>query len=232
MEATAVPGWLVFLPAALGVSGLALVSLLLVRRARDRRARESCMSRLSVAYNRNVVMLSLSELLDQLAKQPCKKRFIMLCGAQGSGKTTIGEGLAARGFRYLSMDKMVEVEPSLAMMYQELHCRFFTEFEAALKRGDNIVDDNQNISRSERSRALKVVRAAGYRDIVLVHLNVPLDVCLKRNASRADPVPEWIVEERWQKLSGEERPSPAEAPLIRVAPLDNEMRQCTMYLLP
>lgn len=232
-EAVVISGQLPFLLAvALCAGALLMLGALRLAKLRKRRVEESCMSRMSVAYSKNVVTLSLQELLDHLSKKPCKKRYIMLCGAQGSGKTTIAEELAKRGFVFLSMDKMVEDEPILATMLQRLHAQFFGAFEAALARGDNIVDDNMNVARSERAAALKMVRAAGYSDIVLVHLNVPLETCLERNAGRRSAVPEWILRRCWESLAGAERPSPAEAPLIRVAPLDNEMRQCTMYLMP
>lgn len=208
---------------------IAGVTYMLVK-ARRKEARDSCIARMSVAFDRKEVVLSLDELIDHLAK-PGKKRYIMLVGAQGSGKSAIAEKLASRGFFYLSMDKMVDDEPSLAMMYQVLNQRFYAQFDAALKRGDNIVDDNLNVNREARTDNIKRVRAAGYRDIMIVHLQVPLAVCQERNAGRLRPVPEHIVERTWQSLAGGDRPSPVEGPLVRVQPEDNDLRRCTMYVV-
>lgn len=200
-------------------------------RSKRKQARDSCIARMSVAFDRKVVVLSLDELIEHLAKSPGKKRYIMLVGAQGSGKSAIAEKLASRGFFYLSMDKMVEDEPSLALMLQMLNQRFFAQFDAALKRGDNIVDDNLNVSREARTDNIKRARAAGYRDIMIVHLEVPLAVCQERNAKRLRPVPDWIVERSWTSLRGNDRPSPIEGPLVRVQPEDNDLRRCTMYVV-
>ncbi|MBY0552567.1 MAG: ATP-binding protein [Candidatus Obscuribacterales bacterium] len=217
--------------AVLVLVGAIAAAIFLVVKARQRRLRDSCLARLSIAFDRKTVVLSLQELVADLTKAPCKKRYIMLVGPQGSGKSVIAELLASRGFFYLSMDKMVDEEPSLALMLQHLNQRFFAQFDEALKRGDNIVDDNLNVTRDERSDAIKRVRAAGYRDIMIVHLEVPLSVCQQRNAARLRPVPEWIVERCWNSLAGIDRPSPIEGPLVRVQPEDNDLRRCTMYLV-
>lgn len=203
----------------------------MVVQSRRKEARDSCIARMSVAFDRKTVVISIDELIEHLVKNPCKKRYIMLVGAQGSGKSAIAEKLASRGFFYLSMDKMVDDEPSLALMLQALNQRFFALFDAALKRGDNIVDDNLNVSREARIDNIKRVRAAGYRDIMIVHLEVPLSVCQKRNAGRVRPVPEHIVERTWNSLATGDRPSPIEGSLVRVQPEDNELRRCTMYVV-
>lgn len=98
------------------------------------------------------------------------KQFILLVGAQGSGKTTYCvEKLA--GCTRVSQDEQGKA--------------YRARLEEALARGDPlVVVDRTNRSRSQRGELLELARTQGYRTRI-VWLNADRETCLERTKARA-----------------------------------------------
>ncbi|HEY9775963.1 MAG TPA: ATP-binding protein [Planktothrix sp.] len=165
---------------------------------------------------------SRSELV-RLLSQGAASRFIQLVGAQGSGKSTLAKHLRSQGgFSRLSMDKVLKHEPYLAYTPELLAERFYQLIKEALQRGENICDDNLNCSRSARSKSLRLAREAGYTDIVIIHLDMPLEHCLRQNRKRVKEAPDEVLRRAWQRLQEEPVHKPKVGELIRLRPAEKE----------
>jgi predicted kinase len=152
-------------------------------------------------------------------------RFILLVGAQGSGKSTLAKLLRESGkFNRLSMDKVLKHDPLLAYQPEMLIDRFYELLQAALDRRENICDDNLNCKRSARSKTLRRVREAGYKDVVVVHLDMPLEHCLSQNRTRLKEAPDEVVRKIWQQLQQEPVHKPKVGQLIILRPGSSEGR--------
>ncbi len=148
--------------------------------------------------------------------------YVMLVGLPGSGKSTLAKALAQLGFRLLSMDDMVAKRPLLAVFWSTLETLFQSKYRKALKEQVNIVDDNLNVNPDTRLDLLKQAREAGYGTVLIVFVDTPLEVCLARNAIRADPAAEWDLERVWQDLHGKGLPTAREAELLTISPNPEE----------
>jgi predicted kinase len=81
----------------------------------------------------------------------------------------------------------------------------------------DVVVDNTNRNFKQRQPILDRAKAAGYADIRLWLLDVPLATCLQRNAKRERTVPEEIVTSYYNQLR-KERPSRTEGELVILRP--------------
>lgn len=172
-------------------------------------------------------ILTWAQLIAYLTEPPKTKRLIIACGVQGSGKSTLSKALALAGFERICLDKAVKNQPWIFYNLEFHHWRFL---KAAFQRGANVVDDNLNLDSKHRAQVIKYARKWGYSDIIIVHLDTPLDVCLYRNQSRErHHVQEADIREAWERLNNGGRPSAAEANLIRVEPSkddDISLKRC------
>lgn len=84
-----------------------------------------------------------------------------------------------------------------------------------MKEGKRIADDNPNLQAAGRSKVLKLAAAAGY-DIVLVHMDTPLEICLARNSGRSRVVTDCAVLEMWRDFNKYGLPRPSEGRIIRI----------------
>ena len=149
--------------------------------------------------------------------------YVMLVGVHGSGKTTIADALHERGFKRLSMDRMVTKHPILGLHWRALEAKFQEKLRRRLALKNNIVDDNLNSKPSERLAVLEQARVAGYERVAIVFVDTPLAVSLRRNLARPDRAPDFVVEQLWAKLHTSCKPTTAEAELITLEPDAEEM---------
>jgi predicted kinase len=149
------------------------------------------------------------------------KRIVLLVGVPGAGKTTLAQRLIDRGYRCFNADAIRqelfgdagdqrEPEKVFELFYQRL--------EAAMAAGDDIVIDNTNINTKHRSPILQRAIKAGYTDIQLWILDVPLETCLERNRCRSRAVPDDIVVNYFNTLQGHGKPRKHEGKLVVVRP--------------
>ncbi|MBS2002548.1 MAG: AAA family ATPase [Candidatus Obscuribacterales bacterium] len=153
------------------------------------------------------------------------KRLILLVGIPGSGKTTLAKKIVEKGFHCLSADPIREELYGNAAEQgdkEEVFRIFFERLEDALSKELDIIVDNTNLNPRQRKPLLERAQKAGYTDIQLWLLDVPLDVCLKRNASRERVVPDDIVANMFMELNRSGRPQRSEGKLAIIRPGNDE----------
>jgi len=149
------------------------------------------------------------------------KRLILLVGIPGSGKTTLATRLIERGFHCLNADSIREELYGNAAEQgdpQEVFGIFFERLDKAMGENLDIVVDNTNLNPKQRKPILEHAATAGYTDIQLWLLDVPLEVCQKRNAVRSRNVPEDIVANMYMELNRNGRPRRQEGKLVLIRP--------------
>jgi predicted kinase len=128
---------------------------------------------------------------------------VVLVGVAGSGKTTFaarhfpapGEVLASDAFRALVSGS--EADQSAT---EEAFRLLGAALDARLARGQLTVVDATNTQTWARRRLLAAARRAG-RPVTAIVLDLPLDLCLSRNASRPGRrVPERVVRRQHREL--------------------------------
>lgn len=174
-------------------------------------------------------LLTREELVKHLDSGEGQLTYVMLVGLHGSGKTSVANALHDRGFVRLSMDRMVSKHPMLGMLWLSLEAKFLAKLRKRLSERKNIVDDNLNVSRHSRAAVLNEVRAAGYERVVIVFVDTPLSVCLRRNAARGDRAPDWVIEQLYAQLHDLGLPSATEAELISIEPNQDETQYLARY---
>lgn len=121
---------------------------------------------------------------------------ILLCGVQGSGKSTFyRERFFATHVR-LSLDLLRTRKREDILLH------------ACLAAEQPFVIDNTNVTVVKRTRYVRLAKAAGFR-VVLYYFETTVDDAIRRNAQRAEPfrVPDLAIRGTLKKI---EVPTPAE----------------------
>lgn len=112
------------------------------------------------------------------------KKFIMLVGLPGSGKSTKAKEYESQGYVVHSPDAIrneynMHSADQITEVLEILYERMFRD----MKSGKNIVFDSTNISRRGRIKFLKEIKEFDYEKECLVFL-VPINLCKERNSKR------------------------------------------------
>lgn len=164
--------------------------------------------------------ISAAQLVELLTEPQQQRRYIMLVGTQGAGKSTIAKAIRDRGFQRLSYDRLVKRNPWLALSDGKLEETYSQWRDKHLAKGSNIVDDNPNTLPSVRRQTLNKVRESGYSDIVLIHLDMPLALCLQQNRRRPRQSPDWLIERVWRQFNENGLPTAQEGEIFRISPTE------------
>ena len=130
-------------------------------------------------------------------------------GVPGSGKSTWVEQNLQQATN-VSMDDMREQllgDRADQSRNPEVYRRCRAMLGRALRAGETVVWDAQSHTWAARQSLLAAAREA-HAYVVVVCFDVPLDVALRRNARRAQPVPEHVIRRSYRQL---EEPRPFEA---------------------
>ena len=118
----------------------------------------------------------------------------VLCGIPGCGKSTWAEGFirehAAEDIRYVSRDEirfalLKEGEDYFAHE-DEVFRKFAGTLYQTLVDGFDVVADATHLNRRSRNKLTRAIDNFGVVEynIIYIYFNIPLEVCLERNAQR------------------------------------------------
>ena len=125
-----------------------------------------------------------------------RDNLIVMCGAPGSGKTTLSRNLAkeynAILYCYDEIPKTNQLR-DLARIYNETCYKIAND----LKKGNNVVFDTTNVSLSSRKILLEAVRKIKCNKIIYV-MTTSLEECLRRNENRENRLPPVVVKDLYR----------------------------------
>jgi len=149
------------------------------------------------------------------------KRIILMIGVPGSGKTTLAQKIAEKGWKYINADSIrLELYGNAAEQgdKDEVFALFFTRLEELMLEGVDVIIDNTNLNPKQRKPILERCEKFGYADIQLWLLDIPLEICLERNRSRDRIVPEDIISNMFMELNKSGRPKRTEGKVVIIRP--------------
>ncbi len=145
--------------------------------------------------------------LIQFLQRSPKKHLIFLLGIPGSGKSAwanhLSQTLGNRQVSIISPDNLrrklfgaTEIQGSWSRIWQQV----LRETRLALNLGKLVIYDATNTRCRYRRQTLACFRALGFGQITGVWLDLPLEVCLRRNQQRDRRVPETVIRNMHQDL--------------------------------
>lgn len=160
--------------------------------------------------------LAADKLAAELLKSD-KLRLIIVMGLPASGKSTLAEKLEAQGAKRVNRDairKRLYGDEAIQGDYKKVNEEYYAELREALSDGGPVVSDNVNITVAHRRDTIEAGIQAGYTDIAVVWVSVPLDVCLERNSKRDRKVGEDIIRGMHSSLVKDGLPRENEGDLV------------------
>lgn len=129
---------------------------------------------------------------------------IIMCGIPGSGKSTLAKKLAKKeNIKICCMDDIREKVLGDVGNQENGAKIFYTMVKHAkreLKKGNSVIIDSTNVSKSGRKRLLKIFNGL-YKKSILYFCDIPLEECKIRNSNRDKKVPDEKIEEFFNKLN-------------------------------
>jgi len=153
------------------------------------------------------------------------KKLILLIGIPASGKTTLSKKLIQKGYESISADIIrAELYGNEAEQGDptKVFSVLFARLEDMMGAGKDIVVDNTNLKFAHRKEILTRAEKFGYSDVQLWVLDVPLDVCLQRNAKRERMVQEDVLANMFMTFNRSGRPRQAEGHMVLIRPGKDE----------
>ncbi|MGI0488690.1 AAA family ATPase [Pantanalinema rosaneae CENA516] len=139
-------------------------------------------------------------------------RLLILIGLPGSGKST----LAAKLVQVCPDRRLISTDAIRAQLFSDAAIqgpwlkvwaevgRQFRETVQQIDSGDlqGAIYDATNVVRRQRRQAIALAQEAGFTHITGLWLDVPLSICLQRNAERDRQVPAAIMYQMQRRLMG------------------------------
>lgn len=168
--------------------------------------------------------MTTAELVAHVARLEGAKSVVVMVGIPASGKSTFCDPLEKLGYVRLNQDairKELFGDESIigdAKGAKQVRELFRQRLEEQLAAGKRVLVDNTNFNQRNRKPTLDRISAAGYTDVQLLILDVPLEECLRRNAARSRVVPEDFMRLAYGELHASGWPTSAEGKRIVVKP--------------
>ena len=119
-----------------------------------------------------------------------KKRFYLLCGPAGSGKSTFARDILidSKNDIIVSRDdirfSLLEEKDSYFEKEEVVFEEFIKNIQAALdKKASIVIADAMHLTEKARNKVLDRLNWEGY-ELIAVNFRTPLNVCLERNVAR------------------------------------------------
>lgn len=147
------------------------------------------------------------------------KRLLVIMGLPASGKSTLCDRLDDLGAIRVNRDnirKRLYGDESIIGDQKEVNREYYKELKEAFTKGIPVVSDNVNITVFHRKGTIAAAREAGYTDITIVWVDVPLEVALERNRNRQRQVRESVIKSMDTDLRKEGGPAPDEGRLVKL----------------
>lgn len=131
------------------------------------------------------------------------KAFVMT-GLQGSGKSTVAAELAvkekAKVFSSDTYRKNMYGSESVQEHNQEIFNALYRDMRAALIAGENIIFDATNYTMKDRARFFNQIKGIDNVEVIAIVVNVPVLVCIERDAARERTVGKEVIERYIKKF--------------------------------
>lgn len=163
---------------------------------------------------------------------------IIFCGTPCSGKSTLAQKIADKleneydystviitsdAFRRMVPTYQRKFEPYLE---QFIRGATYQTIQEALRLGLMVISDDINYYRSIR-RQLKRISDRAKADYAIIHVNTPLEVALKWNKKRGEPIPNSLIEDIYYKLDKPGEKYRWDTPLLVLDPSKDELEELT-----
>ena len=128
-------------------------------------------------------------------------RIVVLVGLPGSGKSTYLEKLGAVGLSSDAVRKLLADDEAVQTIHARVFqtIRYLLEQRLAIGRPVTYIDAT-SLTRDERAPYLEIGRAHGC-EVEAVFFDVPLALCMERNARRHRVVPADVLGRRTARLA-------------------------------
>lgn len=160
-----------------------------------------------------------AEIIAEWLVQGNARKLLVIMGLPASGKSTLCERLVARGAVRVNRDDIRQRLYGDAGIYGDpkvVNREYYNELRAGFSKGGVVLSDNVNITIKHRRGTLQAAAEAGYSDITIVWVDVPLDVALDRNSKRDRKVPEPAIRGMHADLMKEGGPGAEEGNLLKL----------------
>lgn len=121
---------------------------------------------------------------------------IVMCGAPGSGKTTLSHKLAEEYKAILCCYDEIP-KANCIKKHMEIYNETCYKIANDLRKGNSVIFDAVNISFSSRKILLDIVKYVKCNKIIYV-MTTPLEECLYRNENRKNRLPPMIVKDLYR----------------------------------
>ncbi len=163
---------------------------------------------------------------------------LIFCGIPCSGKSTLAQRVADKLENEYDYSTVIITSDTFRHMVPTYRRRFEPELEQfvrgatyrtiqeALRWGLVVLSDDINYYRSIR-RQLKRIADRAKADYAIIYVNTPLEVSLKWNKERGEPIPNSLIEEIYYKLDRPGEKYRWDTPLLVLDPSKDELEGLT-----
>lgn len=132
-------------------------------------------------------------------------QLVLLIGLPGSGKSTWAEPQVQQGWTWVSSDRVRQQlfgDAAIQGPWSAIGAELDNQLRAAVSVKAGTIYDATHCQRKQRRLALAHCRAAGFTSISGLWFDVPLGLCLSRNAQRDRQVPPAVIRTMARRLAG------------------------------